>query len=95
MNPVFRISIFTAISMLLICFISWAKGNEKVFVYDERVMVNPSELNEKIIPSFEPESFDYYRKYTISQTKKPSSIPCLFVSKYDTVSVSIFEKYRN
>jgi hypothetical protein len=95
MNPIVRISIFTALSMMLICLIAWLKGNENIYVYDEKKMVNPKELSSKDVEDFKPYYYDYYRTYTIAKTKTPSVIPGIFDSKYDTVSVVITDEYRN
>lgn len=83
------------LGIIIIVFISWAKGNTITFVYEEQYKlksidvkkdnVEGLEINTK---NFKP-SYNYYKVITLSKTITPSSFPCFFKTEVDTLDVSL------
>ncbi|MEK6829103.1 MAG: hypothetical protein AABY15_03170 [Nanoarchaeota archaeon] len=88
MKNIMRIIGATLFGAMLMALIAWTKGNENIYTYELRKEVNPKEIK-----NAQPE-YDYYIVTTITEVVKPSSIPMMFESTYDTIGVKLVDKWR-
>lgn len=91
MNPITRLILFIFVSAFALTLTAWMRGNENMYTYERRVQINPLEM--KNIKNYDP-NYDYFKEYYLVDVVKPSSIPGLFTTKTDTISMSLVTDLR-